>query len=275
MLVILVVCACVLAAVLVDGGERSVRIALLSDTHFTEKQSPVAERYRRLFDQAIEQINGEAPDIAVVAGDLVDDGSAASLAGFKRRAALFRCGYLAVPGNHDVGGKCVDGADDAVTADSVAAYERAMGRSFWAVRAAGLRLIGVNASLLGSGLASEAEQWRFLENELSAVSGRPTALICHYPPFVEVYDEPGDRYWNIEPRPRARLLDLAAAAGVVVVLSGHIHRPLACQYRGMALITTPPVAFGLPVDAQPEGWTLVTISAAGARAQARLLTRPE
>ena len=102
--------------------------------------------------------------------------------------------------------------------------------------------------------------WAFLEKRLAAPVPNPTLLLIHHPPFLKSLDEPGGDYFNLEPYPRFRLLALARQGGVDAVLSGHLHRGLTNYFGNMPLLTTPPVAFGLPQGKQKEGWTLLTVS---------------
>src|SRR5205823_13492082 len=130
-----------------------------------------------------------------------------------------------VPGNHDIGNKRVPGKESETTLDEfrLARYEMRCGPSFFVRERAGIRFIGLNSPIFGSGFARENAMWRFLEKELGQPSAAPTLVFMHYPPFTKTPTEPGD-YWNIEPGPRQRLLTLLHQGGVKTVLTGHLHR---------------------------------------------------
>ena len=199
----------------------------------------------------------------MVAGDLTENGTEAEFAEFGRQSAAFSAPVLVLPGNHDVGGKCLPNAPGPVTPERVRQYEGRFGPSFWRRDIGGIRLLGLNSLLMGSGFERENDQWAFLEQELSAPTMLPTIVALHQPLFLLRTGESGGDYWNVEPAPRARLLLLLQSGGVRAVLSGHIHRPLRHEINGILFLTTPPVSFGLPPGKQPQGWTLVTVPVEG------------
>jgi alkaline phosphatase D len=261
------------AAGTIGEEATALRIALVADPHVTRGEDAQKRSYGVHFDRVIASVNAVegGVDAVLVAGDLTDDGLPEQYDDFKARADRFRCPAVwSVPGNHDVGNKRREGADadgGTITDARLRRYEEKVGPSFW-VRPLndGTRVIGVNTPLLGSGLPREAEQWAFLEHELGATGDRrQTLVLLHYPLFTEAPDEPSSVYWNVEPAPRRRLLELLSTVGpsVRAVFSGHLHRPLERAAGNLRFLGAPPVSFGLPTGKQPEGWTLVTIPAAG------------
>ncbi|MCX6360432.1 MAG: metallophosphoesterase [Armatimonadetes bacterium] len=256
---------CALSTVVAEAApQRTVRIALLSDTHVRTNPTGDHAAYRDRLLQAVAQVREMKPDVTLFAGDLTENGSPEDFLTFKALAAGLRKPVLWVAGNHDVGGKRLPGKAEGVTEESMAAFEAALGPGFGARTAGGARIITLNASLLGSGLPSEARQWALLERETARKGATPKVILLHNPLFVKEPGEKGGDYWCVEPEPRKRLLDLARRGGVRAILSGHIHRPLEAEAEGIACITTPPVSFGLPPGAQPEGWTWIEIDPAGA-----------
>jgi len=252
---------------------RPVRVALVTDTHIADGDSEEQSRFRGHLLRVITEVNAAGVDAVLVAGDLTQGGAPAEIARFRRMARGFRAPVIWVAGNHDAGNKRA-GDDPGPTAERIAAYEAAAGPSFAARTVRGMRVVAANASLMGSELPREAEQWAFLERELGKRARRPVLLLLHNPPFVKRADEPGD-YWNLEPAPRARLLALAHTGGVRAILSGHLHYPVVAEREGVAFITAMPVSFGLPAGKQPEGWMALEVSPDGAvRVEPRLLTGP-
>lgn len=240
-----------------------VRIALLADTHTTRGTAEDQARYKGRFDKVIADVNAAVVDLVLIAGDLTQDGRDEQWRDFQAQARGFKAPFLIVPGNHDVGDKRTADKPGSVTAQRVASYEAALGHSFWVDQRPGVRVVGLNSSLLGSGLAREVDQWAFLDKVLARPAGVPTVVLLHHPPFVEAADEKGGTYWNIEPAPRARLLALLQSGHVCAVFSGHLHRPLFNQYAGVSFLTAPPVSFGLPRGLQPQGWTFITLARDG------------
>jgi Icc protein len=199
----------------------------------------------------------------LIAGDLTQDGKPEDFTDFKAQTKGFAPPVLVVPGNHDVGPKRLPDKPEVVTAARVAAFEAAIGPTFFARTAAGVRIIGLNSPALGSDLPVEHEVWALLEKELARPVTTPTVVFMHYPPFVKTPDEAGGTYWNLEPAPRRRLLALLHQGGVRTVLTGHLHYPLVTHDGATTFITTLPVSFGLPRGKQPQGWTLVQLRANG------------
>src|SRR5262249_3923410 len=134
-----------------------------------------------------------------------------------------------------------------------------MGPSLFAKDAHGIRVIGLNSSLFGSGLEREGDQWKMLEWEFAKTNDTPKLVFMHYPLFIKESNEPGGAYWNVEPEPRKRLLEMCNKAKVQAVLTGHLHKPLTNDYQGMLLYSTPPTSFAFPRGNHLEAWTLVTI----------------
>jgi Icc protein len=239
------------------------RIALVSDTHTTRGTKDDQPKYRARLDQVMAAANAAKVDLVLIAGDLTENGSPDELSDFQNQIKGFKAPVLFVPGNHDVGNKLIPGKGGTVTTERVAAFEKSLGPSFHAQTRAGVRVIGVNSPIFGSGFDQEKAMWEFLDKELAGPAPVPTVVFMHYPPFVKKADEGGGDYWNIEPEPRARLLALLRKGGVKTVLSGHLHRDLTNRHEGILFVTTRPVSFGLPKDKQPEGWTLVTLPMEG------------
>jgi 3',5'-cyclic AMP phosphodiesterase CpdA len=241
------------------------RIALLSDLHLTAMTNADIVAAHARFHQAIADVNAARVDLVLIAGDLTEWGRPQEFARLREHLRLFDAPVWVVPGNHDAGNKHFEGKTKpgSTSAWHVRLYESRLGPSCFARTHAGVRVIGLNSVILGSGMPRERAQWTWLEKELARPDPPPTVVLTHFPPFEQKPEEESHEYWNIEREPRERLLRLLQQAGVKAVFSGHLHRDLTNQYEGMLLFTTRPVSFGLPKDKQPEGWTLVTVPARG------------
>jgi 3',5'-cyclic AMP phosphodiesterase CpdA len=242
---------------------KTVRIALISDTHTTRGIAEDQPLYKGHLDQVIAQVNQAKVDVILVAGDLTEGGKREEREDFLAQSKGFTAPVLVVPGNHDIGSKTTAVQAGTVTTARITAFEKAHGPSFWSNDRFGIRILGINSPLLGSQLPREAEQWDFLTKELARPAATPTLLLTHYPLFIKTPEEPSDAYWNIEPEPRKRLLSALKQGGVKAVLSGHLHRPLHLDSDSITYISTHPVSFGLPRGKQPEGWTLITVAPDG------------
>ncbi|MEI7730218.1 MAG: metallophosphoesterase [Verrucomicrobiota bacterium] len=256
------VIALLLSALVTFAAE--VRVALFSDTHWAPLTNKNQRAFRANLDKVIAAVNQAEVKLVVITGDLTENGKTEEYREVKQKFAELKAPTLWIPGNHDVGAKIIPtGKRKGVTSASVQRYEAIMGPSSFCREESGVRVIGINSALLGSGLPEEQALWGLLEKALAKPGDKPTLLLTHYPLYVEQPDEPGGEYWNVEPEPRQRLLKLLKQGGVKAVLSGHLHRTVTNSLDGMAMITTTSVAFGLPSLLQPDAWTLLTVPATG------------
>lgn len=247
------------------AAERPVRIALMSDLHVSRGTNETQPFHRGRLDRAIAAVNAANVDLVLLAGDLTENGTRREFSDLRKALSSLKAPVWFVPGNHDLGGKLMPGKTNKneVSRQRVRNFERALGPTWFVREHAGVRVVGVNGSILGSGFPEEGAMWAGLSNALSAAASTPTLMLIHYPPFTEKPDEPGGVYWNVEPGPRKRLLGLVQTGKVGAVLSGHLHREILRREDGRLYVTTPPVAFGLPSDRQYRGWTLLTVPAEG------------
>jgi len=235
---------------------EQVRIAVVADAHFSAGED--GRRYFAQFTRIQEAIARSGTAFTLAAGDLTEHGQPDEFTRFRNAAKRFPSPVLCVPGNHDVGNK---GGPAESLARQIGVYESMIGPTFFCEMVGETRVIGLNASLFGSGLRQESEQWSLLEAGLTQTP--PSLILLHYPPFLDDADEPDDPYWNINSGPRSRLLSMINESTVRAVISGHLHRPLMREWRGVPFVTVPPVSFGLPPGQQPEGWALVTVPPSG------------
>jgi len=243
--------------------KAATRIAFLSDTHVNLRTNEPGLAYNRRLDQAITQVNAAKVDLVLIAGDLTDGGTRQQMELFKRKVKAFKPPVLFVPGNHDVGIVGNGSVKTSITPDRVRLYAKTLGPNWFVPETAGVRVIGINSCLFGSGFKEEADQWKFLEQELAKPRGKPTLLLEHYPLFVKSGDEPRVSTWNVPPEPRKRLLALVQRSDVRAVLSGHLHYPMINRLSGILFLGNTTTAFGLPRGLQPEGWMLLTVPRAG------------
>lgn len=259
----LVVCGLLLSTAAAEASSNIVaRIALLSDTHTLAVTNNKQAAYRAHFVQAVAEVNAAKVDLVLIGGDLTDHGKAEEMEEFQQEIRQFNAPVWFVAGNHDVGNKLGADRPPAVTAERIAAFEKRLGPSFFERTRAGVRVLGINSCLFGSGLPQELQMWSFLESRLVNTNPHPTIILSHYPPFTKSADEAAE-YYNVGPEARRRLLGLVRQGRVRAVLTGHLHRPLVKHLDGCLLVTTPPVSFGLPAGKQDPGWTLLTLTGSG------------
>ena len=244
-------------------NEIVARIAFVSDTHVTLATNEAKLAYNQHLDQAIAAINAAKVDLVLIAGDLTDGGTREQMTLFKQKVKQLHAPVLFVAGNHDVG-KVGDGTvKKSITPERVKLFGKELGPNWFAREKAGVRIVGVNSCLFGSGFKEEEDQWRFLEKELAKSRAKPTFLLEHYPLFIKTVDEPRNSTWNVLPEERKRLLALVEQGGVRTVLTGHLHYPITNRLDGILFLGNTTTAFGLPRGKQPEGWMLLSVPREG------------
>jgi 3',5'-cyclic AMP phosphodiesterase CpdA len=239
------------------------RIAFLSDTHINLRTNGPEMSYNRQLDQAIEAVNAAKVDLVLIAGDLTDGGTREQMALFKRKVKQLKAPVLFVAGNHDVGIVGNGSVKTSITPERVNLFNKMLGPSCFAREEAGVRVIGINSCLFGSGFKEEDAQWKFLERELAGPHAKPTLLLEHYPLFITSADEPRIGTWNVQPELRKRLLALVEQGGVRAVLTGHLHHPITNRPGGILFLGNTTTAYGLPRGLQPEGWMLLSVPREG------------
>jgi 3',5'-cyclic AMP phosphodiesterase CpdA len=239
------------------------RVAFLSDTHVTLRTNESGMAYNRRFDQAIAEVNAAKVDLVLIAGDVTDGGTREQMERFKQKAKQLKAPVLFVAGNHDVGIVGNGDVKTSITPERVKQYAQVLGPNWFAREKAGVRVVGINSCLFGSGFKEEAEQRKFLEKELAKPHAKPTLLLEHYPLFIKRPDEVRNSTWNVQPDLRQRLLALVQQARVRAVLSGHLHYPITNRLDGILFLGNATTAFGLPRGKQPEGWMLLSVPREG------------
>lgn len=240
-----------------------IKFAVISDTHVTRDTEEDHAQFRGRLDRVIAAVNAAHVSFVLVSGDLTQSGKPEQYADFKAQIARVKPPLLWVPGNHDVGNKKLPPRDAGPKEEQLHAFEAALGPSYYAKDVAGVHIVAVNSQLLGSGLAEEAAEWAFLEEQLGKPAAPRTVVLMHVPPFLDSADEPAGAYWGLEPAPRQHFLELLRRSGVKLVIAGHLHRPLVNHYAGILFAICPSAAWGIPRGKTPIGWTLVTLRGDG------------
>jgi 3',5'-cyclic AMP phosphodiesterase CpdA len=259
----MVLAAAVMAWADPETNDVVARIAFLSDTHLNLRTNEPGAAYERQFDEAIAEVNAAKVDLVLIAGDLTDGGRPDQMELFKQKVKRFKAPVLFVAGNHDVGMVGVGNVKTSITPQRVKRFEEGLGPNWFVKERAGVRVIGINSCLFGSGFKEETNQWEFLQKELARPHAEPTLLLEHYPLFIKSAAEPRIGTWNVQPHLRKRLLALVEQGGVRAVLTGHLHYPITNRLDGILFLGNTTTAFGLPRGKQPEGWMLLTVRREG------------
>jgi 3',5'-cyclic AMP phosphodiesterase CpdA len=218
-----------------------IRLIQVSDTHL----SPTHRYFAVNWDAFRTDIAAAPPDLLVHSGDLAFNApvAPADLAYAATELRGLGCDWLAIPGNHDIGEAPGHARlNQPLTPDRIAAWRQHVGPQWWRRDLADWRLVGLDSSLLDSGLPLEAEQDAFLADALAARGGRPVMVFIHMPPFDRDPADPA-RTTSVLPYPaRGRFLDRCAGGGVRVIACGHLHVYRRLRHRGMEIVWAPPTA---------------------------------
>ena len=231
------------------------RLIQISDTHIARRLPTLTRNFHRVS----EYIDARRPDLVVNSGDLAFDAPTSrddlEFARELHAALPVTCRYL--PGNHDVG----DNPTELGPAPAQPATEQerqnflsVFGEDRWRFDAAGWRFIGLNSLVMNTGLACEAEQYDWLDSQLSSADGKPVALFLHKPLYLNSPEDPELAASAIRyiPMPaRSRLVEMLRAADLRLVASGHVHQRRDFTYRHIRHVWAPSAGFIIP-DAKQE-----------------------
>jgi Icc protein len=223
-------------------------IAQISDLHLR----PRGRLYQGQVDSntmgeaAIRQLNAldPQPDLVLITGDIVDEGSPAEYATALEILAAIRAPVLLIPGNHD---------ERAAFRAAFAAhrYLPAEGPLHFAVGERGpLRILAVDVTVPGEhhGDMDDAA-CRWLHERLAEEPGRPSIVMLHHPPFdsgIPYIDAYNCRHGN-------RLADIVVRySNVERILCGHIHRFMQLRFGGTMLVTAPSTTTAIALRLRPD-----------------------
>jgi serine/threonine-protein phosphatase CPPED1 len=206
----------------------------------------------RLYRLAIAEINLLKPKFVVVTGDLVNNRTDTNqIKAFKRLTSLIskKIPVYILPGNHDVGQ-----IPDKEKLDFYFKHHTADKFNF---RYKDLQFIGINSSLINSGIAAESDQLEWLKKVLSENSNATRKIVfTHHPFFIADINEK-DSYSNIPLQKRLDYMQLFKDHGVIMIFAGHYHNNAFAQYDGIEMITTS--AVGKPLGKAKSGYRVVSV----------------
>jgi 3',5'-cyclic AMP phosphodiesterase CpdA len=223
---------------------------------------PVAhlDHERRLFQQAISEVNRRKPAFVVVCGDMVHNATDNEWDELLDVAGALEPGIALhwVPGNHDIGGLSV-----AEAKASLSRYTERLGPNYYAFQQGHASFVVLDSTAICNRppLINEWEkQLAFVARELESARARggPIVVFSHHPPFLKTPDEPDD-YWNMPSEYRIPLLHLLKRAGVAAVFCGHWHRNNYSSFVNVQVVVSAPV--GYPLAEDPSGYRVVDVHA--------------
>ncbi len=196
-------------------------IAQVSDIHAAPDNDHLAR-----FDRVLGWLAQLQPDVLVLSGDLTDDGW---LEGYQQIAARLRqqrYPSIILPGNSDdrhlmraVWGKDTWAKD---------AWEGALHVVY---EAGGLRLMGLDSTVEGQDYGSVTDHLGWLENQFNRADAMPSLLFLHHHVFASGIPTLDDtRCRGLE---QLEEVIQNAANRPLVIVSGHVHRPVAGMFAGI------------------------------------------
>ena len=199
----------------------AIRLIQVSDTHL----SPTHRYFAVNWDAFRADIAAAPPDLLVHSGDLA-----------------FNAPVAPDDLSHAAAAPAFARLNQPLTPERIAAWHRAVGPQWWTRDLGAWRLIGIDTSLMASGLPAEAEQTAFLAEALATRGNRPVMVFIHIPPFDRDPHDPA-RTTSVLPFPaRGPFLDLCATGGVRIIACGHLHVYRRMRYRGMEIVWAPATA---------------------------------
>jgi 3',5'-cyclic AMP phosphodiesterase CpdA len=259
------------------------RILQISDPHMVVPPAKVSGLLdtAALIEDAIDRILAEwdmiGPVDAVLAtGDISDDGNAASYDLFRHQMRRLPAPGFVIPGNHDR-------REAMRSAFADAPYMPTSGKLNWVQDIAGLRMIGLDTLIEGSGGGEiDPDTADFLDRALQTAADRPVLIALHHPPFAS-----GIRFMDdIGLSGGARLETiLRATSQPVLVLCGHVHNTIIASVGEKTAISSAALCSTFPTDfradapagftTRPGGYMIHVVEAGGFRSTAISLAKGE
>lgn len=234
-------------------------VAHISDLHLDPDQPDQRDRFQEI-RRTVRELH---PDIIVSTGDVSADGHLRPGLFEKVKAQLDTLGkpVHVVPGNHDVGEP--DGPDQ-VQSSYLENWRKTYGNDRFVIQEDGWTLIGINSQIVGSGLAVEAEQWRWFDEQLDQAEhgGRHVGVFLHQPVYLfephERFHDKSD-YWPIRPHARQQMMQRLDRPQVKLVASGHVHWYHVAHDRQFTSVWCPSTSFVVDDAKFPPGGDVIGV----------------
>ena len=235
--------ACLLGSQLCSAANNNLRIAQISDVHFSSYEKNTSykflEKSPQLLDDVVFQINTSGPyDFVMFTGDLVNKPKVTELEKFLYRVSKLNCDWYAINGNHDIsidGGldkekfrKMLNGSSSKMKAD----------KNYYAFTPKkGFRVICLD-SIIDYKLTSNGEinetQMKWLTRELDNNKDK-IIILCTHVPIDEPYNS---QHHKMNNEYEIKSL-LRGYKNPIIVLQGHYHCVKARQADNILYITSP------------------------------------
>lgn len=240
----------------------AVRLLQITDTHlFASKQETLLgvntwESYQAVL-LAIQSQQREY-DLIIATGDLAQDHSANAYHHFAEGIAEFDAPCVWLPGNHDFQPAMYSALFDA----GISSARRVLAGEHWHIILLDSQVFGVPHGELSD------YQLEWLELQLKLEPNRHTLLLLHHHPLAA-----GCSWLDQHSLRNAPALNeiLNRYSQVKVLLCGHIHQEMDCDWNGRRLLATPstciqfkPHCANFTLDTATPGWRWLTLNPDGA-----------
>lgn len=229
-------------------NSRPVLLIQLSDLHIGASENGVDPvPHLEAVVEAVRSLPNPV-DAVLVSGDLTDDGAEAGYRTARELLGRLDAPLYVLPGNHDDRGRLRAAFGLPGDGDEPVRYLADVGD---------LRLVIFDSNVPGQDPGRyDAEQLRWLDEELGAQPERPTLLALHHPPLATGIEE-----WdgiNLEPGQREPLAEVVARYSQVrAIVGGHLHRVAASALAGVPVLAAPSTYLQARPDFETEGVELV------------------
>jgi 3',5'-cyclic AMP phosphodiesterase CpdA len=201
---------------------------------------------------AVSHINSlePRPDVALISGDLSDDGYMESYRKVKECLDGLHMPYFVIPGNHDDGTNLKQAfADHPYLPDAGDSLH-------YVIEDFPLRLIGLDTTVpkeVGGRMCALRRQW--LSERLQERKEQPTLLFMHHPPLMTGIS-------GLDQYPLAGMDELEALISdhlqVELIICGHVHRAITRKFGGTIVLTSPSTSYQFTCDLSEDA-TLTAI----------------
>jgi 3',5'-cyclic AMP phosphodiesterase CpdA len=228
------------------------RIAQISDTHLSASRPYFVDNFVRIG----EALRAAKPDLVVNTGDISLDGASqeGDLAAGRLLHDALGLPLRFLPGNHDLGDapETASRGEPPIDPDRRARYVKHFGPDWWWFDVPGWRVLGIDALLLGSGLAEAADQETAIAQAMEGLGLRSLALLLHKPLFdlTAAEREVSNQFLFLTPGQRSRLPAILSVVPALIA-SGHVHQYRSSDADGSHHVWGPSTAFVLPDRIQP------------------------